>query len=410
MATTSRTFTFELSILTSIYFIWGFISSLNEILVPHLKQAFSLNYTEAMLVQFCFHSAYLFVALPAGNLVKRINYKMGICLGLITTSMGCLLFIPASNFASYPLFLIALFILASGITLLQVSANPYATLLGPPRTASSRLTLVQAFNSLGTTVGPYIGASLILATALPHLDTQSAAAQAASVKEPYQYLAGLLAVMAIIFAFFKLPPMIGKIPDEEKQPPQSITQLITNNKTLFLGMLGIFFYVGAEVAIGSFLVNYLEQPNIANLATVTAGKYLTFYWGGALIGRFIGAWVMQYIAPNKVLAFNALMAALLVCISLLSCGKLAMYSILAVGLFNSIMFPTIFSLAIKGLKQYTSQGSGALCLGIIGGSIIPLLQGALADQVGIQPAFVIPILCYVYIIYFAKASSTPAKR
>jgi len=399
----------SLTILTSLFFIWGFITSLNDILIPHLKSVFTLNYTEAMLVQFCFFTAYFVVSIPSGYLVEKIDYKDGIIAGLSIASLGCLLFYPAASLHSYPLFLAAFFVLASGITLLQVAANPYVTILGNPETASSRLTLTQAFNSLGTTIAPYLGALFILATAVKTADEIKSlnadelsiyqAAQAAAVQYPYLLLAAVLFFIAVVFALIKLP----NIEADEAQAlavEDNIRDSAWAYKHLVLGAVGIFVYVGGEVSIGSFLINFLGEPSIAGLAEQDAGKYVSFYWGGAMVGRFIGAAAMQKIKPDKALTFNAVTAALLVLITMVGSGHVAMWAILAVGLFNSIMFPTIFSLAVSGLGKHRGQGSGILCAAIVGGAILPVVQGLFADRIGIQQAFFIPVLCYCYIAYY----------
>jgi FHS family L-fucose permease-like MFS transporter len=323
------------------------------------------------------------------------------------------LFYPSAALRSYPLFLFAFFVLASGITLLQVAANPYVTLLGKPETASSRLTMTQAFNSLGTTLAPYVGGLFILATAIKtadeikllNADALSAyqAAEAASVQQPYLLLATVVFAVAGIFALVKLPTV--KEQEEQNQgirllPSSSDYPSAWHYPHLVLGAIGIFVYVGAEVSIGSFLISFLTQPEITVLSAPEAAKYVSFYWGGAMAGRFIGATVMQKISPGKVLAFNAMTAALLVTITIFSSGVAAMWTILAVGLFNSIMFPTIFSLAVKGLGGHTGQGSGILCAAIVGGAILPVIQGLFADQIGIRQAFFLPVLCYVYIAYY----------
>jgi len=399
----------SLTVLTSLFFIWGFITCLNDILIPHLKAVFTLNYTEAMLVQFCFFTAYFVVSVPSGYLVEKIDYKGGIIAGLFIAGIGCLLFYPAASSHSYPLFLAAFFVLASGITLLQVAANPYVTILGKPETASSRLTMTQAFNSLGTTIAPYFGALFILATAvktadeikLLNTDELSAyqAAQAAAVQIPYLLLAAVLFLIAIVFVLIKLP----KIEATEEQVSggaDDVHDSAWGYKHLVLGAIGIFVYVGGEVSIGSFLINFLGEPAIAGLAEQEAGKYVSFYWGGAMVGRFIGAAVMQKIQPGKALTFNAVTAALLVLMTMLGSGHVAMWMLLAVGLFNSIMFPTIFSLAVSGLGKHTGQGSGILCAAIVGGAVLPVVQGLFADRIGIQQAFFIPVLCYCYIAYY----------
>lgn len=402
----------SLTLLTSLFFIWGFITCLNDILIPHLKSVFTLNYTQAMLVQFCFFTAYFVVSVPSGYLVEKIDYKGGIIAGLSIAGIGCLLFYPAAGLHSYPLFLAALFVLASGICLLQVAANPYVTLLGPPETASSRLTMTQAFNSLGTTLAPYFGALLILSGAVKsageikrlNLDELSAyqTAQAAVVQNPYLLLAAVLFFIAAGFALLKLPAI------KPAAPPANAENVSAEHDRgsawayphLILGAIGIFVYVGGEVSIGSFLINFLGEPGIAGLAEQDAGKYVSFYWGGAMVGRFAGAAVMQKIHAGKALAFNAVTAAVLVLITMNTGGAVAMWTLLSVGLFNSIMFPAIFSLAVSGLGKHTGQGSGILCAAIVGGAILPVVQGFFADRIGIQAAFFIPVLCYGYIAYY----------
>ena len=395
--------TFALVALTSLFFMWGFISCLNDILIPHLKSVFSLNYAQAMLIQFCFFGAYFVISLPAGKLAKLVGYRKGIVTGLLIASVGCLLFYPAASDLNYPLFLGALFVLASGITVLQVSANPYVTALGNPRTASSRLNLTQAFNSLGTTVAPFFGSVLILSAAATGMEQITDTPHTAdSVKLPYLLLAITLALLALIFSQLKLPEISSHA--EGKQVNAGYAS-VWSHSHLVLGALGIFLYVGAEVSIGSFLVNFLGQDNVAGLEEADAAYYIAFYWGGAMIGRFIGSAVMQYVNPGLVLACNAAGAIALIAIAILGDGALAMWSILLVGLCNSIMFPTIFSLAINQLGHLTSQGSGVLCLAIVGGALIPLLKGLLADSIGIQQAFVLPIACYFYIAYYGLKGS-----
>jgi len=391
---------FALTSLTTLFFMWGFITCLNDILIPHLKGVFDLSYSQAMLIQFCFFSAYFLVSLPSGLIVKKLGYQKGIVIGLVVAAVGCLSFYPAASMHSYPVFLLALFILASGITLLQVSANPYVSMLGDAKTASSRLTMTQAFNALGTTIAPFFGAMLILNEAAESISTQ---ASADAVQMPYVLLAAMLLILAAIFAWIKLPDMSQTAEIETNDTP--INGSAWQYRHLVLGALGIFVYVGAEVSIGSFLVSFFADPEIAGLAESQAAKYIAYYWGGAMVGRFIGAAVMQKIAGGKALAFNALMAVVLILIAMLSSGSIAMVAILLVGLCNSIMFPTIFSLAINGLGKHTSQGSGILCLAIVGGAIIPLLQGVLADSMGLQASFFLPILCYLFIVYYGVVGS-----
>ncbi|QIR14894.1 sugar MFS transporter [Shewanella aestuarii] len=407
-------FRFALVALTSLFFMWGFLTCLNDILIPYLKNMFELNYTQAMLVQFCFFGAYFIVSIPAGNLVGKIGYQKGIITGLVIACIGCLLFYPSASYASYNMFLLAFFVLASGITILQVSANPYVSVLGSASTASSRLTMTQAFNSLGTTVAPFFGAWLILST-MEHPDSVteldqaigvlSAAEQAHTVQIPYLILAGALFLLALIFMLLKLP-QLGKTSVAKTTSTEAHTNLATKQGSawqyphLVLGAVGIFVYVGAEVGIGSFLINFLTQDDIGGLTESQAAKYIAYYFGGAMVGRFIGALVMQKIKAGKVLAFNATCACLLVGVAIFSSGTTAMWALLLVGLCNSIMFPTIFSLALQDLQQYTSQGSGILCLAIVGGAVVPLVQGMLADALGIQLAFILPLLCYGFIGYY----------
>lgn len=389
---------FALTSLTSLFFIWGLITSLNDVLIPKLKAAFDLSYTEAMMVQFCFFFAYFVVSLPAGRLVKAFGYQRGIVIGLIIAAIGCVGFYPAAAVPSYPVFLISLFVLASGITVLQVAANPYVTVLGSAATASSRLTMTQAFNSLGTTVGPWLGGILILGGVAQSTD-------ATSVQIPYLGLAGALCLLAVAMFALNLPEVTEKDNQLEDTDSNDTKTSAWQYPHLVLGALAIFVYVGAEVAIGSFLINFIAEPTIAGLAEHDAAKYVSFYWGGAMVGRFIGAAVMQRVSGNVVLAFNAVMAGLLVLITVVSEGDAAMWAILFVGLFNSVMFPTIFSLSVTGLGRHTSQGSGVLCMAIVGGAIIPLVQGVLADNFGIQNAFLLAIVCYIYIAYFGLVGS-----
>ncbi len=413
-----KNYTFPLTVLTSLFFMWGFITCLNDILIPHLKTVFSLNYTQSMLIQFTFFTAYFIVSLPSGFIVEKMGYKRGIIIGLITAGIACLMFYPAAGTRSYPIFLAALFVLASGITLLQVSANPYVAILGKPETASSRLNLTQAFNSLGTTIAPLFGSLLILSAAsksaeeIAKLRPAELSAyqltEAASVQMPYLGLAAAFFIIAAIIAAVKLPAIeaadqassSGEVHDDKHTSAWQYRHLI-------LGAIAIFVYVGGEVAIGSFLVNFMGQPDIAGLQPEIAGKYLSFYWGGAMVGRFIGAAVLRQINPGKVLGFNAIVATSLVFIAIILSGQISMWALLLVGLFNSIMFPTIFTLAVDGLGKHTGQGSGILCMAIVGGAIIPVIQGVFADRIGIHHAFFLPALCYLYIAYYGFKGHIP---
>ena len=379
--------TFAFIAMTCLFFFWGFITVLNDILIPFLKESFDLNYTQAMLVQFCFFGAYFIVSPFAGRLIDKVGYQQGIVLGLLTTAAGCILFYPSASFHVYGLFLFAFFVLASGITILQVAANPYVAALGPEKTAASRLNLAQAANSLGTTVGPIIGAALILGVV---------AADASAVQGPYLMIAGLLIAAALVFRNIKLP----KLAHVEATGEESNGN-IWEHRSLVLGALAIFLYVGGEVSIGSFLVNYFSESSIAGMSTADAGEMVAYYWGAAMIGRLFGAVLMNYVAATKYLAVNALIAIIMIIVSMNSTGDVAMWSILAVGFFNSIMFPTIFTLAVKGLGSMTSKGSGLVCQAIVGGALIPLVQGVAADSIGIQLSFIVPMLCYIYIGWYA---------
>jgi FHS family L-fucose permease-like MFS transporter len=397
--------TVPLVIVTILFFMWGLLTSLNDVLIPHLKAVYTLTYVQAMLVQFCFFGAYFIVSLPAGMLIKKLGYQYGAVAGLTIAAAGCALFYPAAT-SGYTLFLIAFFVLAGGITILQVAANPYVAVLGDPRTASSRLTLTQAFNSLGTTVAPALGGMLILGGVVLSADDlaklpaaeQAAyhAAEAATVQGPYLALAGALLVLAILFALARLP----KIVDAEDSSVQGGFSEVLKHRHLALGAVAIFLYVGGEVSIGSFLINFLGDPKVASLSAADAAHYVSFYWGGAMIGRFIGFAVMRTISPGKALAFNAAAVIVLVLLAIFSGGTLAMWAILAVGLFNSIMFPTIFSMALNKLGPLTGQGSGVLCMAIVGGALVPFAQGYLADTVSLQLSFLIPAACYTFILWF----------
>jgi FHS family L-fucose permease-like MFS transporter len=409
----------EFAIVTTLFFMWGLLTSLNDILIPHLKAIFELNYAEAMLVQFVFFMAYFLVSMPSSVILKAVGYKNGIVIGLAVAGLGTLAFYPAAGLRSYPLFLLAFFVLASGITLLQVAANPYVTILGKPEGASSRLNLSQAFNSLGTTIGPYFGSMLILSVGIKSAEELARMSpaeielyknlEASSVQVPYLWLAGILFLLAFSIYFSHLPEIHAEAEKstQGKFASDEIHSSAWKYRHLLLGAIAIFLYVGAEVSIGSFLVNYMGQDFVAGFSPEQAGKFVAFYWGGAMVGRFIGSGLLTRLSPNKTLGFNALVAAMLVTISMLSTGHLAMWTILAVGLFNSIMFPTIFTLALKGLGKHTKQGSGILITAIVGGAVIPVLQGALADVIGIHTAFILPVLCYLYITYYGYIGSTP---
>jgi FHS family L-fucose permease-like MFS transporter len=411
-------YTAPLAVLTTLFFMWGFLTCLNDIIIPHLKAVFELNYAKAMLIQFAFFTAYFVMSLPSGRIVTRLGYKTGIIIGLGGAALGCLLFYPAAGARSYALFLLALFVLASGITLLQVAANPFVAVLGKPETASSRLTLTQAFNSLGTTIAPQFGSLLILSTvakSAAEIKQMSPAAaeayriaEASSVQHPYLGLAAALVLLAVAIGMFKLPKIEDVTPSAIDAGGE-VHKSAWGYRHLVLGAVAIFLYVGGEVAIGSFLVNYFKEPMVGGLTEADGAKLVSYYWGGAMVGRFIGTVTLRLYKPARMLSLHALVAALLVVITMATTGHVAMWSIIAVGLFNSIMFPTIFTLAIEGLGKHTSQGSGILCMAIVGGAIVPVLQGALADTIGIHHGFIIPVLCYLYIAWYGAKGLAPAK-
>ncbi len=410
-ANTEPSYKPAMAMMTLLFFMWGFLTVLNDILVPHFKAIFDLNYTRVMLIQFTFFSAYFLLSLPSGQILKWIGYKRSLISGLLIMSVGALMFLPAARISSYALFLTALFVLAAGMTVLQVAANPYVAMLGKPGTASSRLNLAQAVNSLGTAIAPWLGGLIILSNTLKSPEEMRLLSpdqldayrilQASSVKTPYLGFAAILILLAVAVALFKLPTI--------KSIEHGGTEAIIKGNTyqsawkvrhLILGSVGIFVYVGAEVSIGSFLVNFFSQPEIGGLAEKVAARYVSYYWMGAMIGRFAGSAILQRAKPGKLLGLSAMIASLLVWVTIFSSGSLAMWTIISVGLFNSIMWSNIFTLAIDGLGKLTSQGSSILIMGILGGAIIPVLQGALADNIGIHHAFILPALCYLYIIFY----------
>jgi FHS family L-fucose permease-like MFS transporter len=402
-----------MAMVSTLFFAWGFLTCLNDILVPHLKNIFDLNYAEVMLVQFAFFSSYFLFSMPAGKIVEWIGYKRSMVTGLLTMAVGAFTFVPAASIPSFPVFLAALIVLAAGMTILQTSANPYVAILGPPRTASSRLNLTQAFNSLGTTLAPKFGSWLILGAALAPVSIEVIRAmgadqlhsyriqQAASVKVPYIGLSLALIVLAATVGWFKLPVI------EYAEAHGEQTGSIWRQRRLVLGAVAIFVYVGAEVAIGSLMTNYFNQKEIGGLALKDAAGYLQYYWGGAMVGRFLGSALLQRMRTQTLLAFNAVAAALLVLLSMLTFGHLAMWSLILVGLFNSIMFPSIFTLAIEGLGPLTGKASGLLVAAIVGGAVVPELQGILTDHIGIHHAFILPVLCYAYVVFYAINGAAP---
>jgi FHS family L-fucose permease-like MFS transporter len=402
-----------LATVTTLFFMWGFLTCLNDILVPHLKSIFDLTYAEVMLIQFAFFGAYFIFSIPSAKIIDWMGYQRSMVAGLLTMGLGAFLFVPAASVPSFPLFLCALIVLAAGITCLQVAANPYVTVLGKPQTASSRLNLTQAFNSLGTFLAPFFGGLLILSAAPKTMNEIRAMApdalqayrlhEAATVKTPYVGLGIALVLLAVAIGTFHLP----KIEHAQHKVGEKVNDSIWKHPSLIFGAIAIFVYVGGEVSIGSFLVNYFTQPEIGGLTEKVAASFVAFYWGGAMVGRFIGSAILQKMSTRGLLGVCAVCAAALVAISMLSAGHFAMYSIILVGLFNSIMFPSIFTLGVAELGPLTGDGSGIMIMAIVGGAIIPVAQGAIADRIGIHHAFFLPVICYLYILFFALSGSKP---
>ncbi len=443
MATNTR---FSFIILTVLFFLWGLLTSLNDILVPHLKAAFELKYWQAQLVQFFFFGAYFLMSIPSGIIIRKVGYKRGIVIGLTLMGLGCLIFYPASVAKMYGIFLLALFVLASGITILQVAANPYVAVLGPEETAASRLNLSQGFNSLGHTIAPLFGAWLILENV--------ATVNVERVQGPYIFLAVTLMVIAAVFSFLKLPEI-------QYENPRTEGFNIFNYPHLVLGAVAIFCYVGAEITVGSFLVSYFTTDASIALDTKTAGNHVAFYWGGAMVGRFVGSIALDdKIAPERktllmalfpmlamvivylvvqakglddsmaigfgamlllnyavfriakktspaLLSFFAICNMILLIITMITGGTVALWTVLGIGLFNSIMWSNIFTLAIAKLQQYTSYGSSLLVMMIAGGALIPLIQGAVADATGVKYSYIVPLIAYGYLVFYGLKGYQP---
>lgn len=374
-----------LSSLTVLFFMMGFITCLNDILVPYLKEIFNLDYTQAALVQFCFFGAYGLTSIPASKIIEKMGYQKGMVLGFSVTALGCLLFFPAVMLHTYALFLLALFVLASGIVLLQVAANPYVSVIGPKESASSRLTMVQAFNSFGTFLAPFFGSYFILRSLSNTTD-------AGAVRYPYLFIAAVLVVIAFILSRLELPKI------ETEHNDRGTWGKVLKDSNLVMGMIGIFAYVGAEVAIGSFLVNYIME--LTPMPETEAATMVAIYWGGAMAGRFLGIYTLKEFSPGKVLSVHSMLAIALILISINSRGILSVYSMILVGFCNSIMFPTIFTLGIKTLGPGEEQkGSGLLATAILGGALVPVITGMMADKMGFRIAFLLPVLCYGYIAF-----------
>ena len=425
-------------LVTSLFFTWGFLTVLVDSPISRFREIFTLSYFESGLVQFAFFGAYFLLSIPAGFILTRIGYQKGIILGLTTMAIGCFLFYPAASFRNFGIFMLGYFVLAGGMTILQVAANPYVAALGSEETSSSRLILSQAFNSLGTALAPSIGAIYFLSDKILSkeeielLDLESREiyylSEASAVQGPFIFFGCFLLAIAIVFFFIKLPSLMPK-----KENGTYLDAI--NQKNLIYGVFGIFFYVGAEVTIGSYLVNYFLDMNLVDsiknnsimnsIATffkhdifalldngdykysnkAVFGLFVTFYWSGAMVGRFIGSYLTKIFQAGRVLSFFALVAIFLIFLSAISNGLISMWSILAIGLFNSIMFPTIFTLSLNGLGNLKPKGSGLLCTGIVGGAIIPPLYGLLTDFMGFKFSLIVLSLCYLYIANFGRMNS-----
>jgi MFS transporter, FHS family, L-fucose permease len=397
----------------ALFFVFGGITSLDDVLIPKLKELFTLSYAEAMLVQSAFFAAYFIISIPAAALVRRIGYMRSAVVGLLTMTFGCVLFVPASAYGVFALFLGALFVVAAGITTVQVVSNPLISMLGPAATTSSRLTFAQAFNSLGTTIFPYVGSILILGK-LASVDPKTLSGAALDtfrsietqvIAHTYVGLAIALGLLAAV-VFLRRKDLVEVAVDQT--PILRAFNLLIRPRFAF-GTLCIFLYVGAEVAIGSTMVNYLMQPGTLHLGAEEAGKHLLFYWGGAMVGRFIGAYVLRFFSPGKVLACVAAVVIALLLISANSEGMISGWSLLSIGLFNSIMFPTIFSLANEGLGKRAAEGSGVICMAIVGGAVVPLLTGKAADLWSLKVALIVPALCYCGILIFGWIARQPVR-
>ena len=396
-----------MAMVTTLFFVWGFCTVLNDTLIPRLQVIFGLSYMQASLVQLSFFGSYFLFAQPSSKLIERIGYQKTMVVGLLAIALGSLLVLPAASVASYPFILVAEIVLGAGITALQVSANPYVAILGPPSSSASRLNLTQAFNTLGDTVAPYFGSILILGTvaevaARPIGEAAQNAYrvhQAASIKLPYLLIAGAMVVLALAIALYRFP-RLEVTRDFRPGGLDSKQDSIWNHPHLYLGAVAIFIYVGAEVSVASYLVKYLAEPEIGNLPLKTGAKLLSLFWLLTALGRFAGSAVMQRFAPNRLLAWAGVGVAIFVGASFLGHGLFSVVTIILVGLFNSIMFPTIFTLAVAELGPLTGRASGILVEGIVGGAAIPVLMGWLADRYGIHHSLFVPFLCYGFVIFY----------
>jgi FHS family L-fucose permease-like MFS transporter len=393
---------FAMAVAATVFFLFGFATSLNGVLQPHLKSIFNLNYGQATLVQSAWFVAYLVFSMPAAALMAKIGYQKAMVLGLGVMGFGALLFYPAAGTLSYGVFLAAIFVLAAGVTMLQVAANPFVTLLGPQSGASSRLNLAQAFNSVGQMLAPYLGGLLFLsAVAITGvMDDAHRITAANAVKPPYLAMAGVLLVLALVLSQLKLT-----LPAELHSGGPSEGDSVWKHPHLVLGAIAIFLYVGAEICISSLFVNYLSQPDIGNMAPKAAAGYLSLLWVGMIVGRLLGTVLMRKIPGGKVLGWAAAFSLVLTVITIMSTGTVAVWSIVLLGLGESVMFPTIFALAVSQLGTLTAKGSGMMNVAIVGGAVMPPIQGMLADAIGLHVSYIVPGLCYLFVLYYGFIGS-----
>jgi len=404
-ALTSPGYLVPFIIVTALFFIFGFITNLNMALVPHLKKIFTLPYAWAMLVESAFFLAYFVFSAPTSKLIETIGYKKTMVVSLFIQVVGCLLFIPAAKLVSFPLFLTAIFVVGAGVTALQTSANPYVSILGPDSSSSIRLNLAQAFNSIGGTLAPIVAGAYILNDLGPDA-TQMQVAD--TVRVPYILIAGGLLILGLAVAFMHLPHVEQTQafrPGKESDP--ILSRSIFSYRHTVLGAVGIFFYVGVEVGLASIAVNYFNQQGISTAKT--ASFLVSLYWFGALVGRLLGAGIMTRVKAGKLLGIFGITAAILIAVSMFTSGTVAIATLILCGFFNSVMFPNIFTLGIAGLGPMTSKGSGLIMTAVVGGAIIPPLIGFLADKMGIQHSFIVPIICYLYIAYYGLSGSKPSR-
>jgi FHS family L-fucose permease-like MFS transporter len=400
-----------LTLLASLFFMWGFITVINNTLLPHLRSVFELDYTQTTLIESVWFIAYFVASIPSAKLIERIGYQRSIVIGLLVMAVGALMMVPAARLPSYGLVLTALFVIASGITLLQVAANPYVTVIGPPETGSSRLNLVQAFNSLGTTLAPLFAGYLILgrskggtAEAGVQLTAAERYADAQSVILPYIIVAVVLAVLAFVIARFPLPA-IGQATQRASVEDRAGLSL-WKHRNLVFGVPAIFIYLIAEIGVANLFINFVSQPHIASITHEQASRYLAILWGGMMVGRFLGSYLMRSIRAETVLAAFSVGAFVVVIVTVFSDGPVAMWSLILVGFFHSIMFPTIFTLGIRGLGPLTEEGSGLLIMAIAGGALV-VVQGWLADMYGLQWSFLLTAACELYVLFYALWGAKP---